>query len=300
MAGKHDLRHFRPRRTDWFRLSSMGALTVLIPLLCRFCHSVLDSAIWARVRQPLYYLHTMADQKKTRRELLETFVAQKPDDAFSRYGLAMECMNTGDAAAAEGNFRELLQRNADYVPAYLMYAQMLAKESRCRRRTGSVEQRHCRRFAKPAMPTRCLKWNRCSTNSNRCQNPEMFKGRCLVDFGRSICLRVTLLCFELEVTMAPVRLPLFPLNVVLLPGADMPLHIFEPRYRQMVRDCLETKSPFGMLLALPNGVAGTGCTAEILEVTKRYEDGRCDISPSAANRFASSSCFPMNRCCAAK
>jgi len=81
----------------------------------------------------------------------------------------------------------------------------------------------------------------------------------------------------LEVTMAPVLLPLFPLNVVLLPGADMPLHIFEPRYRQMVRDCLETKSPFGMLLALPNGMAGTGCTAEILEVTNRYEDGRCDI-----------------------
>jgi ATP-dependent Lon protease len=77
--------------------------------------------------------------------------------------------------------------------------------------------------------------------------------------------------------MAPVRLPLFPLNVVLLPGADMPLHIFEPRYRQMVRDCLDSKSPFGMLLALPNGIAGTGCTAEILEVTNRYEDGRCDI-----------------------
>jgi Tfp pilus assembly protein PilF len=72
----------------------------------------------------------MADQKKTRRELLESFVAQKPDDAFSRYGLAMECMNTGDTAAAEVNFRELLRRNAEYVPAYLMFAQMLVKESR--------------------------------------------------------------------------------------------------------------------------------------------------------------------------
>src|SRR5271165_6736371 len=79
---------------------------------------------------PLYYLHLMADPKKTRRELLESFVAQKPDDAFSRYGLAMECMNTGDIAAAETNFRELLQRNPDYVPAYLMFAQMLTKESR--------------------------------------------------------------------------------------------------------------------------------------------------------------------------
>jgi len=77
--------------------------------------------------------------------------------------------------------------------------------------------------------------------------------------------------------MSNVRLPLFPLNVVLLPGADLPLHIFEPRYRQMIRDCLDTQTPFGMLLALPNGIAGTGCPAEILEVTKRYPDGRCDI-----------------------
>src|SRR5215467_12191145 len=74
--------------------------------------------------------------------------------------------------------------------------------------------------------------------------------------------------------MSNVRLPLFPLNVVLLPGADLPLHIFEPRYRQMVRECLDTQTLFGMLLALPDGIAGTGCSAEILEVTKRYPDGR--------------------------
>ena len=77
--------------------------------------------------------------------------------------------------------------------------------------------------------------------------------------------------------MRPDRIPLFPLNVVLLPGADLPLHIFEPRYRKMVRDCLDNKSEFGMLLALENGIAGTGCTAEILEVAKKYEDGRMDI-----------------------
>jgi len=77
--------------------------------------------------------------------------------------------------------------------------------------------------------------------------------------------------------MRPDRIPLFPLNVVLLPGADLPLHIFEPRYRQMVRDCLKHESEFGMLLALDNGVAGIGCTAEILEVVKTYQDGRMDI-----------------------
>jgi predicted Zn-dependent protease len=72
----------------------------------------------------------MPDQKKSRREMLESFVAQKPDDAFSRYGLAMECMNTNDAAAADTHFRALLNNHTDYIPAYLMYAQFLARESR--------------------------------------------------------------------------------------------------------------------------------------------------------------------------
>jgi ATP-dependent Lon protease len=77
--------------------------------------------------------------------------------------------------------------------------------------------------------------------------------------------------------MRPERIPLFPLNVVLLPGAELPLHIFEPRYRAMVKSCLEEKSEFGMLLSLDKGVARVGCTAEILDVAKRYEDGRMDI-----------------------
>ena len=77
--------------------------------------------------------------------------------------------------------------------------------------------------------------------------------------------------------MRPERIPLFPLNVVLFPGEQLPLHIFEPRYRRMVLECLEAKSPFGMLLALPNGVVRVGCTAEIVDVVRKYEDGRMDI-----------------------
>jgi Tfp pilus assembly protein PilF len=72
----------------------------------------------------------MTEQKKTRRQMLEEFVSKRPDDAFSRYGLALECMNSGDTTAANDHFRALLAQNADYVPAYLMYAQMLARESR--------------------------------------------------------------------------------------------------------------------------------------------------------------------------
>ena len=92
--------------------------------------------------------------------------------------------------------------------------------------------------------------------------------------------------------MRPERIPLFPLNVVLLPGADLPLHIFEPRYRQMVKACLEEKSEFGMLLSLPNGVARVGCTAEILDVVNRYDDGRMDILTVGRTPFRVLELFP--------
>lgn len=77
--------------------------------------------------------------------------------------------------------------------------------------------------------------------------------------------------------LGPDRIPLFPLNVVLLPGAVLPLHIFEHRYRSMVKRCVEEKTQFGVLLALPKGIVRVGCTAEVTEVTTRYNDGRMDI-----------------------
>jgi Lon protease-like protein len=77
--------------------------------------------------------------------------------------------------------------------------------------------------------------------------------------------------------MRPERIPLFPLNVVLVPGAELPLHIFEPRYREMVRRCLARKLEFGMLLSLPKGLARMGCTAEILDVVRQHENGSMDI-----------------------
>lgn len=85
--------------------------------------------------------------------------------------------------------------------------------------------------------------------------------------------------------MRPDRIPLFPLDVVLLPGADLPLHIFEPRYREMVRRCIDEKSEFGMLLALQKGIVHVGCTAEIVEVVKRYSDGRMDIQTVGRTPF---------------
>ncbi|MGA2483313.1 MAG: tetratricopeptide repeat protein [Candidatus Acidiferrales bacterium] len=72
----------------------------------------------------------MSEQKKSRRQMLEEFLAARPDDAFSRYGLALECVNAGDAPAAEEHFRKLIEANPDYVPAYLQFGQFLAGQSR--------------------------------------------------------------------------------------------------------------------------------------------------------------------------
>ena len=87
------------------------------------------------------------------------------------------------------------------------------------------------------------------------------------------------------------RLPLFPLPVVLFPGTAMPLHIFEPRYRQLLADCLEGDRRFG-IARLGDGVAemelpaGTvGCIAEIVN-TEALPDGRSNIVVHGAERFA--------------
>jgi Lon protease-like protein len=80
-------------------------------------------------------------------------------------------------------------------------------------------------------------------------------------------------------------LPLFPLDVVLLPGTPLPLHIFEPRYREMISECLAREKPFGVVRAKEEGVEGIGCTAEIITVTKKYPDGRMDIVTEGRERF---------------
>ncbi len=80
-------------------------------------------------------------------------------------------------------------------------------------------------------------------------------------------------------------LPLFPLDVVLFPGTPLPLHIFEPRYKEMVGECLANNAPFGIVRAQDQGLAEIGCTAEIISVTKEYPDGRLDIVTEGRNRF---------------
>ncbi|HMD17686.1 MAG TPA: LON peptidase substrate-binding domain-containing protein [Terriglobales bacterium] len=80
-------------------------------------------------------------------------------------------------------------------------------------------------------------------------------------------------------------MPIFPLELVLLPGVPLPLHIFEPRYKEMIAECLDQKKPFGVVRASSDGVADIGCTAEIMSVTKKYDDGRMDIMTRGVERF---------------
>lgn len=80
-------------------------------------------------------------------------------------------------------------------------------------------------------------------------------------------------------------LPLFPLQVVLLPGMSLPLHIFEPRYRLMIRTCIDRKEEFGVVLAQGKGMAETGCSAQIVRITREFSDGRLNILTIGRRRF---------------
>jgi len=72
----------------------------------------------------------MTQPQKSRREVLEQFLLQKPADAFARYGLALECARLGDEPAALSHFQELLAAHPEYVAGYFQYAQFLGRLGR--------------------------------------------------------------------------------------------------------------------------------------------------------------------------
>ena len=80
-------------------------------------------------------------------------------------------------------------------------------------------------------------------------------------------------------------LPLFPLQVVLLPGAELPLHIFEDRYKEMMGEVIRDRQEFGVVLANEKGIVNTGCTATVDKVLRQYPDGRMDILTRGRRRF---------------
>ncbi len=80
-------------------------------------------------------------------------------------------------------------------------------------------------------------------------------------------------------------IPLFPLEIVLYPDEEIPLHIFEPRYREMVNYCLETDTPFGVVLSSDGNLSDVGCAASIVRVVRDYDDGERDILARGGFRF---------------
>src|SRR5919206_1782857 len=79
--------------------------------------------------------------------------------------------------------------------------------------------------------------------------------------------------------------PLFPLGIVALPHELVPLHIFEPRYRTMIGECLENGTEFGIVWAADDGQRPIGCAVEIAEVLERMEDGRLNILTRGTRPF---------------
>ena len=81
------------------------------------------------------------------------------------------------------------------------------------------------------------------------------------------------------------KIPLFPLELVLLPYENLPLHIFEPRYKAMVRNAIEKDIPFGIILREGKGVFSKGCTVKVTKVFKEYQNGEYDIMVKGLERF---------------
>lgn len=81
------------------------------------------------------------------------------------------------------------------------------------------------------------------------------------------------------------ELGLFPLPLVLFPGERMPLHIFEPRYRELIGECLEQQRPFGILLSEDESLSEVGTEASVVEVLEQTEDGRSTVLVEGGERF---------------
>ena len=72
-------------------------------------------------------------------------------------------------------------------------------------------------------------------------------------------------------------IPIFPLGIVVYPGEKLNLHIFEPRYKQLIKESVETNKPFGIPAVVNNKLAEMGTLVRVMEISKTYDDGKMDI-----------------------
>ena len=80
-------------------------------------------------------------------------------------------------------------------------------------------------------------------------------------------------------------IPIFPLGIVVYPGEKLNLHIFEPRYKQLINECHQMKKPFGIPTVIENKVQDYGSLVEILEISKVHDNGEIDIKTKGERVF---------------
>lgn len=79
--------------------------------------------------------------------------------------------------------------------------------------------------------------------------------------------------------------PIFPLDIVLFPGEDLNLHIFEPKYKELITECFAEAKPFGIPTVLKNGLSDRGTLVEVKEIVEVYSDGKLDVKTSGLKVF---------------
>src|SRR5215210_296800 len=80
-------------------------------------------------------------------------------------------------------------------------------------------------------------------------------------------------------------IPIFPLGIVVFPGENLNLHIFEPRYKQLITDCFGEAKPFGIPTVFKNGLSERGTLVEVKEIVEVYDDGQLDIKTKGISIF---------------
>src|SRR3989337_3290259 len=80
-------------------------------------------------------------------------------------------------------------------------------------------------------------------------------------------------------------IPIFPLSIVVYPGEELNLHIFEPRYKQLIEECAAAGKPFGIPIILNNQLSELGTLVDIKEVSMKYENGEMDIKTKGHKVF---------------
>jgi Lon protease-like protein len=80
-------------------------------------------------------------------------------------------------------------------------------------------------------------------------------------------------------------IPIFPLGIVVFPGEDLNLHIFEPRYKQLITDCFAEAKPFGIPTVFKDGLSERGTLVEVKEIVEVYDDGKLDIKTKGVSIF---------------